>query len=146
MDNREKVFFVSALIVFLLGGLLWYNYVHRPPVFSPRNLFQQTFEESPDSVTDLEGGNHINLGFDYWIRFKSSIPVHLRDAKEFKPYVAEVGRNWFADKWKDERSLHDTASSYEYLTRSRYGVGHVSHDGLLINKKQKSYFYRNWGM
>jgi hypothetical protein len=146
LDLKEQLFFAGALIVFLLAGLLWYNYVHRTVLVSPQMLFEQTFLEPVDSIVDLEGDNSLKFGFDYWIRFRSTNSVHLRYPQEFKPSVAEVGRRWFADKWKDDRALHDAASNYQFFMSSNYGVGKVVHDWFLINKKQRRCFYRHWGM
>ena len=146
IDIQEKAFFAGVLIIVSLGALLWYNYIHRPPVFSAESLFTQSFMESPSSVTNLEGDENQNFGFDSWIKFKSPTTIHLRNTQELKPGLAEVGRRWFTEKWKLDPVLHDTASSYEYFESDHRDIGKVLHQWLLINKKQHCYFYRKWGM
>ncbi len=145
LNTTEKLF-IAGTVVILLGALLWYNHLHRPPEFSAEKVFQQAFLEAPNSVTELVGDHDTNYGVDYWIKFKSLTPVHLRDAQEFKVVVAEVGRRWFASKWKDDRSLRDVAANYEYVQRAHNDVGKNTREGLLVDKKQHCYFYRYWSM
>jgi hypothetical protein len=146
IDVKEKVFFAAILAVFLLASLLWYNYLHRPILLSPQNVFEQAFVEPVQAASAMDGGNSLQFGFDYWIKFRYSEPVHLRKASEFKPGVVEVGRSWFAEKWPHDQALRDPISSYQLLEHTEQGIGKVVHEWLLINKVRNYYCYRNWGM
>src|SRR5271154_1376681 len=97
LEIKEKVLFTGALVICLLATLLWYNYIHRTVLLPPQSIFEQTFIEPIGSVIDLEGGNNLKFGFDYWIRFRSTGPIHLRYPQQFRGSVAEVGRHWFAE-------------------------------------------------
>jgi len=143
---KEKSIFIGSLLLFFLGALLWYNYMHRTVVLTPEKLFEETFVEPVTSVRQLEGGNSQSFGNDFWIKFVSDTPVHLRNPQEFKTSVAEVGRRWFSEKYPADGCLRDAAVNYEFYMFNSSVVGKTTQGWFLTNKKRKRYFYRHWDM
>jgi hypothetical protein len=134
------------VLVVLLGIAYSYYKVSGSLEFSSAKLFEKTFVEPIESIKNLDGGSKAMVGFDSWIRFNSPTGVTLRNAKEFKPYISEAGRSFFAEKYKDDRVLQESVSNYEYLVRTKNEVGSIVNEALLVNKNTHDYFYRIWGL
>lgn len=138
----------SLVIVLIIILAIWYSYhrLTKTLQFSPQALYEKTFVEPLESIKDLSGTSKATVGFDSWIRFNCPTGANLRNAKEFKPYIAEVGRVWFAEKYADDRVLCQPINNYEYFVRSENNVGNIVNEALLINKSTHDYFYRTWGL
>ncbi len=136
----------AIVLVILLGLGYSYYRITKTLEFSPVKLFEKTFLEPIETIKDLRGDSKALAGYDSWIRFNCTSGVTLRNAKEFKSYVPEVGRSWFAEKYGSDPILHQTVDSYEYFVRSESAVGSIANEALLVNKKTHDYFYRTWGI
>ncbi len=136
----------TLIIIFVIGGVYSYFKMIKTMEFSPQKLFEQAFVEPVESVTMISGDSKNLLGFDSWIRFKSNSEIHLKNATDFKPYISEVGRSGFAEKYPGDRSLQQPVNTYDYLVRTEHTVGKIVNEALLINKTSHEYFYRIWGM
>ncbi len=137
----------AAIILLIAIGLVYsYFKIQKALEFSTVKLFEKTFVEPVDSVKDLKGESKSIVGFESWIRFNAPNGVTLRDAKDFKPYIAEVGRSWFAEKYEKDKVLQESIGNYEYSVRTMNTVGNVINEGLLVNKNTHDYFYRTWGI
>jgi len=140
--------FESAAIILIIIIAIWYSYYRLTKTleFSPEKLYEKTFVEPIESIKDLNGASKATVGFDSWIRFNCPTGVTLRNAKEFKPYVAEAGRCGFAEKYADDRVLHQSINNYEYFVRSENAVNNIVNEALLVNKNTHDYFYRIRGL
>lgn len=146
LSSGEKYILAIAVMVVLGLGFSWYKAIHQEPDFTPQSLFEQVFVEAPNVVTNMEGDHNYNFGHDCWIKFRAAHPVHLKEEKEFKPFVSEAGRRWFVQKWDKDPALHDIASSYDYYVRTQQMGGHTVHEWFLIDKNVGWYYYRNYYM
>jgi hypothetical protein len=145
-NKRFEYEYIIIPLILILGIAYSYYRITKSLEFSPIQLFEKAFVEPVGSVQDLQGDSKSMVGYDSWLRFTSTNDVTLRNAKDFKSYISEVGRSWFAEKYPGDKALQQPVSDYQYMLRTKDTIGNIVNEGLLINKKTHNYYYRTWGI
>lgn len=111
----------------------------------PEHIAARFFVSPAAQWQELQGRGVEWQGYDYWIRFKSELPVELRDKEKYKPCDPEVAAsNVVSTGPEDKESLRDLPNLTCLMADPGSKLPGSSGQYFVVNNKTHVCFFHCW--
>ena len=110
----------------------------------PEDIFQEFFDSPLSEVQELQGAGGAFLGYDLWVRFRSSQPPVLKKSETYGKGGAEPAIAWFARGFPEDRRVLEDHAQLTFLERRSSGSDASSGAWFLSCPSTGLFFFRAW--